>query len=225
MNEVMENIQKAVEGELSCSAHDMEHINRVHILCLRVSKGLDLDVDVLRAAALLHDIARVKEDNDNSGRTDHAMLSAEMAEPILRDAGFPEEKIPHVQACIRSHRFKTGLRAESPEAEVLFDADKLDIMGAIGLARGFVWTGRNGGHIFRKVQDINEYARENLEGGKLGGRVIDKTKHSPQIEYEIKWKRIGERLHTQEAKKIFEERREFVEAFLERLEKEVRGEL
>jgi uncharacterized protein len=225
MNNVMERIQKEVEKELSCSAHDMEHIKRVFNLCLKISKDMDLDMDVLKAAALLHDIARVQEDKDNSGRTDHAMLSAEMAEPILRDAGFPEEKIPHVQACIRSHRFKTNLRPESIEAKVLFDADKLDIVGAIGLARGFMWTGINKGNIYRKVQDINEYAKENLTGGKVGGRVIDITKHSPQIEFETKWKKMDERLNTPEAKKIFEERIIFVEKFLDRLEKEINGEL
>ncbi len=221
--EKLKKIREAVEKELSCSAHNMDHVIRVYNLCLYLAKDEEIDSDVLEAAALLHDFARVKEDNDQTGKTDHAILSAKMAEPILRELGFPEEKIKHIQDCIVSHRYRTGNRPQTKEARILFDADKLDVVGAIGIARNFVWVGRNKAKIYADV-DIDDYIKNNLNG-KIDGRIQDKTKHSPQIEFETKLKFLGDKLYTEKAKEICRERLAFFKSFLERLEKEIRGEL
>jgi uncharacterized protein len=222
--DMFDKIREAVREELSCSAHDLDHTKRVYNLCLKLAEDQNVDLEVVRAAALLHDIGRVREDSDNTGKTDHALVSTEMAGPILKEAGFPEDKIPHVRDCITSHRFRSDKMPRTPEAEILFDADKLDIMGAIGIARAFVWVGRNNARIYRKPDSIEQYAKENLSGS-LNGRVQDKTKHSPQIEFETKWKGVEERLHTEKARKICRERFAFVEGFMQRLEKEVKGEI
>ncbi|OYT32331.1 phosphohydrolase [Candidatus Woesearchaeota archaeon] len=216
-------IKEAVEKELSCSAHSMDHVMRVFNLSLRLAENEDVDLDVLKAAALLHDIARVKEDNDSSGNTDHAVLGAEMAVPILKNLGFSDDKIKHVQECIVSHRYRTGHKPKTKEAQILFDADKLDTLGAIGVARAFVWVGRNNAKIYADY-DLEEYVKNNL-GGEINGRIQDKTKHSPQIEFETKLKFLQDKLHTRKAKEICKERLEFFKSFLNRLEKEVKGEL
>jgi uncharacterized protein len=221
--EKLKKIREAVEKELSCSAHDMDHVIRVYNLCLYLAKNEEADLDVLEASALLHDIARVKEDNDQTGKTDHAILSAEMAEPILKELGFPEEKIKHIRKCIVSHRYRTGNRPQTKEAKILFDADKLDVVGAIGIARSFVWVGRNNAKIYADV-DIDDYIKDNLNG-KIDGRIQDKTKHSPQIEFETKLKFLEDKLYTEKAKEICRERLAFFKSFLERLEKEISGEL
>jgi uncharacterized protein len=92
MEQKYRRIREIAEKELSSSAHDMEHVMRVYNLCLRLANNQpDIDLDTMKTAALLHDIARVKENNDNSGKTDHAILGAEMAESILRRLGWPEE--------------------------------------------------------------------------------------------------------------------------------------
>ncbi|MEA3272634.1 MAG: phosphohydrolase, partial [Patescibacteria group bacterium] len=165
----------------------------------------------------------VKEDEDSSGNTDHAVLGSEMAVPILQELDFPEEKIKHIQDCIISHRYRTGNAPKTKEAKILFDADKLDISGAIGIARAFVWVGKNNANIYKKV-NLDEYTNDNM-GGKLNGRIKDKTKHSPQIEFETKLKFLANNLQTQKAKEIFKERLQFCESFLNRLEKEVKGEM
>jgi len=223
MDERFLKIKEAVEKELSCSAHDMDHVMRVYALALNLAKDEDVDMDIIQAATLLHDIARVKEDNDPTGKTDHAILSAKMAAPILIEAGFPEEKIKHIQECIVSHRYRTGNEPKTMEAKILFDADKLDTLGAIGIARGYVWVGRNSAKIYTDT-DIDKYIEENL-GGKINGRIQDKTKHSPQIEYHTKLKFIADRLYTAKARRIGIERLQLYKDFLDRLEKEVNGEL
>jgi uncharacterized protein len=225
MEEKFQKIKEAVEKELSGadSSHNMDHVMRVYNLCLHLAEGESVDLDVLKAAALLHDIARMKEDADNSGKTDHAELSSQLAVPILQKLGFPENKIKHIQNCIISHRYRTLEKQNTKEAQILFDADKLDTIGAIGIARSFVWVGRNNANIYRKV-DVNTYAKENL-GGKINGRIQDKTKHSPQLEFETKLRFLIDKLHTKKAKEICRERMNFYKMFLGRLEKEIEGEI
>ncbi|KPJ57205.1 phosphohydrolase [Parcubacteria bacterium DG_74_2] len=222
MEEKFRKIKEIVEKELSCSAHSMDHVMRVYNLCLHIAENEEIDLDILKAAALLHDIARVKEDNDFTGNTDHAILSSKMAAPILQKLSFSDDKIKHIQDCIVSHRYRTGNKPQTKEARILFDADKLDVLGAIGIARSFVWVGRNNAKIYANV-DIDEYIKDNL-GGKINGRIQDKTKHSPQIEFETKLKFLCDKLYTNKAKKICRERTKFYKNFLNRLEKEIKGE-
>jgi uncharacterized protein len=215
-----QKIQKIVEKEVDCAAHGMDHIMRVYNMSLTLAKGEKVDLEVLRAAALLHDIGGPREMADPTGKTDHAVESAKMAGPILKKLGFSDQKIVHVQACIVSHRYRSDNRPQTLEAKILFDADKLDVLGAIGIARGLAWVGKNGAYIFRKM-DLKKYAKENLADGKIGGRIKDKTKHSPQMDFETKLKFIPGKLYTKKAKRIGKERLKYTADFLRRLEKEV----
>jgi uncharacterized protein len=133
--EKIDKLKKYVEKVMVCPGHNIDHVMRVYNLCLNLAKGEKIDREVLQAATLLHDIGGDKELADKSGKTDHAVESARMAEPILKKLGFSKEKIRHTQNCIISHRFKTHNKPETLEAKLLFDADKLDALGAIGVAR------------------------------------------------------------------------------------------
>ncbi len=216
-------LREVVSKELFCSAHKMDHIERVYDLCLVLAEGESVNIDVLKAAALLHDIARVKEDNDPTGETDHAKEGAKMAKDILRKKSFPEESVKHVEECIISHRYRSNEVAVSKEAKILFDADKLDNIGAIGVARAFVWVGKNNALIFNK-EDSDDYTKSNLHGGKKG-RIKDASKHSPQMEYETKTKFLIDKMYTKKGREMAKERMSFYEDFLNRLEKEIRGEI
>jgi len=221
MENKFEKIKEIVEKEASFE-HKMDHILRVYNLCLLLAKDENIDLDVLKAAALLHDIARSKEDQDTTGKVDHALLGAEMAEPILRDLEFSEEQIQIIKDCIISHRYRNDHEPKTLEAKILFDADKLDTIGATGIARSFVWIGKNDAMIYSD-ENPEEYIRNNLEGGKKNGRIIDRTKHSPQIEFQTKTKFLKEKLYTKKGKEVCEERLEYVIKFLDRLEKEIKG--
>ena len=224
MEEKYKRIQRIVEKELSCSAHNMAHVMRVYNLCLLLAKSeTNIDLDILKTAALLHDIAKVKEDRDNSGNTDHAVLGAEIAEKILRKLGY-DNNIEQVKHCISTHRFRSDNKPDTNEAKILFDADKLDVIGAIGIARSYMIAGQYGQRIYSNTP-IDRYIQDNLVGGKANGRIKDKSKHAPNIEFETKLKHIPEKLFTQKAKKIAQKRIEFMKWYFEQLKKEINGEM
>lgn len=239
MKHVFEKIRRIVEKELSSSAHSMEHVLRVHDLCIHLAAaesresmerkrmGLakdepNADMEVLEAAVLLHDIARVREDEDNTGNIDHAVLGSALAEKALKDAGFPSEKIEKVKQCIIRHRFRSGSEPDTIEAKILFDADKLDILGTVGIARLFMVAGEYNEKIYADIP-LDGYIKENFVGGKINGRIKDTSKHSPNLELYTKLIYIPEKLYTKKAKQIALERLEYMKGFFNRLKSEIYG--
>lgn len=216
-------MQAIVERELACSAHDMDHVMRVYAMALKIAtKEKGVDMDILKAATLLHDIARVKEDDDVTGKICHAEESAKMCEPILKKIGYNAQKIEKIKHCILSHRFKNSHVPESIEAKILFDADKLDSLGAIVIMRAGMWMGRHKCSIFPTIP-LNKYAKENLVGGKLTGRIKNSSLHNIFYEHEIKNKKLPGKMLTSTGRKIAAERLKFVDFFMDRLQKEAEG--
>ncbi len=121
------------------AAHDFEHVLRVLRLAERIGRAEGADMEVLRAAVLLHDVARVAEDQ---GGPCHAEAGAQRARQILAD--HPRVKVEAVAEAIAAHRFRGSHLPETLEAKVLYDADKLDAIGAIGVARAYAIAGRHG---------------------------------------------------------------------------------
>ncbi|MCL7454074.1 MAG: HD domain-containing protein [Anaerolineae bacterium] len=190
----------------SDAIHDFDHVQRVLALAERLAKAEGADLEIVRTAGLLHDMARGQEGDPPA---DHAQLGAEMARRLL--VGHPVEKVEAVAHAIAAHRFRTGPQPETLEARVLHDADKLDAIGAIGVARAFAY----GGHVGQRLWA--EVSADYREGPATAGE------HTPVHEYEIKLVQIRERLLTQSARHIAEERHAFMVDFFKRLEREVRG--
>jgi len=222
----IEEIKRIVRRELKCSAHDFDHIMRVYNMAMRLAKEEkgEIDMDILKPATLLHDIGRVKEDKDKTGKICHASESAVMSSRILKKLEYGEEEIKKIRDCIITHRYKTGKRPRSIEAKILFDADKLDSLGAIFIMRAGIWLGRNDGKIFPEMR-LKDYVRENIQGGKNNGRIRDNSRHSLYYEYELKTKELPSLMHTKSGRKIAKERLKFVSMFLDRLRKEAAGEI
>ena len=216
------------EMERASPAHDINHVMRVYNLCLRLANyEPNVDLDILRTAALLHDIARTKEDEYvHAGvlDVDHAILGAGMSDKILRELGYPEEKIERIKHCIASHRFRGENPPRTIEAKILSDADKLDVLGATGIARSFTIGGENGQKIYSDAP-VDEYIKGNLVGGKANGRIIDPSKHASNLGFETKFKHIPDKLYTQKAREIARERLEYMKQFFERLKREIDGQL
>jgi len=185
--------------------HSRQHSERVLGLCLRIAeeerKG---DILVLQAAAILHDIAIPKW-----GRKDHARRSAEIAKDILERTNFPDEKRQGVLYAIETHRFSEQKPPNTVEAEILQDADRLDAIGAIGIARCFAFGGRRNRHLYDPSETPDEYDPE---------REVSSLTHIQE-----KLLRIKDTLHTTTAKRIAEERHQFTRRFADRLTAEIQG--
>ncbi|MEM1557030.1 MAG: HD domain-containing protein [Thermoproteota archaeon] len=200
MNSLAELIKKKVLSYYTSDpGHDWLHAERVYRMCMKIMEKEGGDPEVLTAAALLHDIGVSYELEKGM---DHSEKSAEIAGEILYEIGFPRDKIIRVQEAIRQHRFRNGIKATTLEAKILQDADRLDAIGAIGIARTF----SHGGN--RKIPIYSE--EEN---------VASTLKH-----FYDKLLKIRDLLNTETAKGIAKERHEFMEVFLSRLLKEVKGE-
>ena len=213
-------LQEIVQQELSYAAHDLDHVLRVTEMCLVLAqKEQGVDLTILIPAALLHDIARRYEDEDVTGTVDHALLGAEMAAPILADLGYEPQSIRKIQHCISKHRFRSGAAPDTIEAKILFDADKLDVIGAVGVARSFIMAGIHGERMYSDVP-LEEYVQDNVAEN---GRIKDVAKHTVNLEYELKLKKIPERLYTAEAKKIAAGRINYMQHFFEILAQEIKG--
>lgn len=210
-----------VSDRLSCSAHNLDHVFRVHKLCLLIAKSEeDVDLNILIPAALLHDIARVEESLNKTGSLDHAILGAEKAEEILRKLDYTEEQVKRIKHCIVAHRFRSGNEPKTIEAKVLFDADKLDVIGATGIARTFMLAGQFGQSL-SKNDKLTYYQETNST---KNGRIKDVSKHSPFIEFEMKFKKIPNKLYTKKAKEIGIHRLNYMEKYFNQLNLEIDGE-
>ncbi len=194
--------------------HGFEHVRRVLRLAERLGEALGADLEILRAAALLHDAADAHP-GEGEGRVSHEQASAEFAGKVLRSEGWEETRIAAVQHCIRAHRFRGGEAPESLEAKILFDADKLDVIGAFGTARTVGYAVQAGQPLYaRPSQSFLE------EGKKEEGEP-----HSAYHEYLFKLRHIRERLHTSLAREWACPRHALLEAFFEQLAAEAEGEV
>ncbi len=140
------------------SGHGFDHVMRVYHNAEMISEGEVVDMDVVRVSVLLHDIARHLQDIGEVNC--HAEAGAKMATVILDEMGFPFDKIPAVAYAIEVHRYSSGIIPETIEAQILQDADRLDALGAICIARVFAYGAKKG----RPMYDPNIPVCANYDG-------------------------------------------------------------
>jgi uncharacterized protein len=189
------------------SAHDFDHVLRVVHLADRIAQAEGADRDVVRAAALLHDIGL------DEGRAGHETSAARRATEILRAQGYAEDFCKAVAHAIESHRFRSGSTPQTLEAKVLFDADKLDAIGAIGIARAFAFGAYRGQKLWGVVPP--DYVDQPAGA--------DPSQHTAVHEFHVKLSKIKDRMFTTSGKQIAAERHTFMVRFYEQLDQEVRG--
>ena len=197
-------------------AHDFDHVLRVLSLAERIGSAEGADMVILRPAALLHDIGRPEELKE--GRC-HARVGAEKARRIL--SSWPASTVDAIAHAIAAHRYRDDLAPETLEAKVLFDADKLDCIGAIGVARAYVVGGLEGQRIWAEVDPERIQA---MRLDKSLARTNIAPDHTPVHEFAFKLAHIKDMLFTTTAKRIAEERHRFMGEFFLRLEREIKGE-
>ena len=190
-------------------SHDWEHTLRVGRLCEMIGCIEKVDMDVLRVAAYLHDIGRSLQDASN-GAVCHAEKGAQIAEPFVEKLPLTNQQKQNIIHCIRSHRFRNRHTPGTPEARVLFDADKLDAIGAIGVARAFLFAGEVGARLHNAdidAEDARPYSADDT-----GYR-----------EYKVKLCKIKDQMLTAEGRKLARERHAFMHDFFNRFLEEYEG--
>jgi uncharacterized protein len=210
----MNNIdQIKKEAEMYCKkakgSHGWDHTLRVHNLCKHIGKKEKADLEILEIAAFLHDIGRSCED-EQKGEVCHAQMGAKMAGDLLAEMNIEEEKIEKIFHCIESHRFRGDKIPKTLEAKILFDADKLDSIGAVGIGRAFLFAGEVGAKLHNKDVDIEKtkpYTKED----------------TAYREYMVKLRKIKDRMLTKEGRRIARERHEYMAGFFDRMNKETDG--
>ena len=168
--------------------HGYEHTERVVKLCAVLGEKKGANMDVLIPAAILHDIKRSEQS--------HARVGAIEAEKILRELDYNEDVITQVGKAIRVHSFSEAAKADSIEAQILSDADKLDAIGAIGIYRTANYSGE-------RDRPLNEFINH----------------------FHEKLLTLRDLLYTDEAKLMAEERNKFMIEYLEQLSKELKAEI
>ncbi len=195
--------------------HDFDHVLRVYRVAEKLAQAEGADLEIVHAAALLHDSVGSAPGAEGTARAEHHLASAEFAGEILAEKEWPEEKIKAVQHCIRAHRFRG--KQDPPktlEAKVLFDADKLDVLGAIGAARTIAYAALDGQPAYA------EPSKRFLETGeKEPGEA-----HSSYHEFLFKLRNVKGRMFTASGKALAEARHAYLVGFYEQLQAEARGE-
>ena len=190
MDPEIEKIHEYVRATLGRpGSHGLDHVERVTAMCRRIGQEEHADMAVLIPAALLHDIARPREREQG---IPHEQEGARMAEEFLRSIEYDGNRIPAITHAIRTHRYRSREKPGSPEAQILSDADKLDAMGAVGIARTFMRAGEHGGSVHDGIDHFH-----------------DKLLKLPDLMY------------TGTARRIAGERYAFLSRFLEILEEEL----
>lgn len=185
------------------SGHDWWHIYRVWKLAERIAKEEKADVFVVILGALLHDIADAKfHDGDET-------VGPRIAEKFLRSQNLPEEIIGKILNIIRFVSFKNSDETpadNSLELQIIQDADRLDALGAIGIARAFSYGG------FKNREMYNPDIPPNLKMSKAEYKKSESTTINHFYE---KLLLLKEMMHTRTGKQLAEERHQFMEQFLE----------
>jgi uncharacterized protein len=205
------------EGSVD-AAHDYDHLVRVIALAERIQASEGGDLPTIWAAVALHDIGQERERLHGG---DHALIAAELAAELLKDTPFPQQSIPAVQQAIREHRITGGITPQTLEGRILYDADKIDCLGAIGIGRLYCITGRYNQKVYAPIpDDIVEPI--DLHTIRLLRRRPD---YSPSIEFQLLFTDLPDHMTTNTGRELARERFAFMQEFFTRLRQEVEGEL
>ena len=189
-------------------SHDIGHIRRVWKVAKEIAESSDEAVDllVLLAACYLHDWIEVPKNSPL--RSKASKISADAAAAILRSEDFPAEKIPAVSHAIEAHSFSANVPCETIEAKILQDVDRMEAIGAIGIARCFYTGGLMNTKLWHPTEPFSTT------------RTLDDAAFSVDHFY-VKLLKLEDSLQTEGGKKIAQQRSNFMKMYLEQLRDEI----
>ncbi len=190
------------------SAHDHLHVYRVLYQAMKIAEHYTVDRDVLIAACLLHDVGRKAQFVDK--KICHAQEGSRLAYEFMQSLGWEEHRCQHIRDCILTHRFRSDNPPQTLEAKILFDADKLDVTGALGIARTLAYEGQMGEPLCRMDENFKIH--------------MDASREAPPSfvkEYHFKLTKLYDRFYTPEAEQIARKRRCILDTYYEALMQEL----
>lgn len=191
------------------AAHDFDHVRRVAHLARHLAQAEGADIAVVVAAALLHDVPVAQGE---AARADHHMAAAAFARAYLAARGMPAPQVANVGHCIEAHRFRdAAIVPQTLEARCLYDADKLDSIGAIGVARAFAYAGAHGNRLWWLPVAAIE-----MECAPPPG-----DDYTPVHEFVYKLRRLLDTLQTATGRQLGQERHNLQAAFFAALDAEM----
>jgi uncharacterized protein len=202
-------------------AHGRSHIERVLWTAIEIGKQENADLEIIELATILHDIFESREAHGSLAGFRHEVEGSKEARKILTKLGLADGIVDAVCHCIESHRKRSGrIPPQTIEAKCLFDADKLDCIGAIGIIRSAFVSFDHQQEFYKEEEDVEAYKRVNIGPD---GTIIDYAQHSSNLEYELSLKEVAKRMYTETGRKLAKERSAFMDEFYTRLGKELKG--
>lgn len=196
------------------AAHDFDHVWRVTCLAVHLAEAEGADTGVVQIAALLHDVPVEPDAQSNATaiRRAHHLLAADFARQLLTERGMPTAQIDNVVHAIEAHRFRDqSIQPQTLEAQCLYDADKLDSMGAIGVARAYAYAGSHDNRLWTmSVSTV------------LSAQKPTGDDYTPTHEFVYKLQKLFDTLHTTTARQIGQQRHQVMMQFFEQLDVEMR---
>ncbi|NLZ18229.1 MAG: HD domain-containing protein [Desulfobulbaceae bacterium] len=209
--ELLAQLREAAQpyAEAEGGPHGLDHSERVLHNTLYLGKELGADLHILAPAAILHDIGR-SEESASRGAICHARRGAELAVPILEQLGYGQDEIKAICHAIVAHRYRGAVTPQSLEARILFDADKLDSIGAVGIGRAFLFAGQIGARLHNPEADHSRTKSYTLED-------------SAYREFQVKLCKVKDQMQTELGRKLAQERHVFMQVFFTQLTRETSG--
>ncbi|MCK0103461.1 HD domain-containing protein [Pseudohalocynthiibacter aestuariivivens] len=189
------------------AAHDLAHLDRVWRNCQQIAEGEGVVAgSTLLAAAYFHDLVNLPKDDPN--RVGASTMSADAAEGLLAPFSFSEEGIATIRHAIEAHSYFANIPARNIEAKILRDADRLDALGAIGIARAFAVAGSLGRELYNPTDPFPTI------------RALDDLRFSID-HWAAKLLKLPRKMSTDTARKLATERAAIMCRFLENLANEI----
>jgi uncharacterized protein len=189
-------------------SHDLAHLHRVWLNARTIAAEAGGDGEILAAAVLLHDCVHVEKSSPL--RAQASRLAAERATVLLAGLGWAQDRVAAVAHAIAAHSFSAGIAPRSLEARVLQDADRLDAIGAIGVARCFYTAGRMGSALYDPLDPRAEH------------RALDDRRFAID-HFRVKLLRLADGFQTAAGARMAAERTRRIARFLAEFEEEAGG--
>ena len=190
-------------------SHGPDHSERVFRSAMTLGRLMQANLVVLAPAALLHDIGR-KEESAAKGKVCHAQIGAGLAASLLESYAYTADEIQAICHCIQTHRYRGTFRPETLEAKILFDADKLDSIGAVGIGRAFLFAGQLGARLHNPEKNPEHTLAYSIED-------------TAYREFQVKMSKVREQMLTPAGRQFAEQRHAFMERFFTQLTLETSG--